>query len=153
MDSFFEDIKEEAYNEVIENLELAGKDIIKTAFEKANFNKNRTQNLRDSYAWAVFCDGKLISKGFESVDPQAKKSIKSGGTYHNGRNLAIESINSHVPTSTGFELYIVAAIFYANILEASGKFHVISSANSDIDQLAEDWGGILETEIDINYGV
>lgn len=153
MDEFFEDIKDDTYNEIITILEQSGKDIINTAFEKANFNKSRTQNLRDSYAWAVFADGKNVSLGFESVNPKAKQLAYKQGNYFDGRTLAVESIKEHLPIQQGFELYIVAAIFYANILEASGKFQVISSANSDIEQLAEDFNCILETEINTEYGV
>ena len=55
------DIKGRALNAMIKELTMYGEMVIKEAFETANFNKHRTQNLRDSYASAVFYEGKMVN--------------------------------------------------------------------------------------------
>ena len=114
------------------------------AYGKHSFT-HRTRNLHDSYASAVYVNGRLIDSsiryvgGFLSreVDPTTKKT---------GRETVNDYLRSHKFGATNNEivLVVVAAMFYTGILEGGDKntgargpgqrYIVISPAREYINQ-------------------
>lgn len=131
-----------------------GRKLIIKAYETANFDKNKTQNLHDSYGSAVYYNGKLI--------PSTKYLFTSravGGRYNTysgeieyGRQEINEFFDNYKPHTKGFELVTAAAMFYAEVLEKGTgklrrKYRVISGIGSAMDELAAKTKGRV---IDIN---
>lgn len=125
-----------------------GRNLVIKAFNTANFNKNKTQNLRDSYGSAVFYNGKIV--------PNTKFMLTSravGGRYNKytdeveyGRNEINKFFDNYKPKTNGFELVTAVAMFYASILEKGKgnlrhKYRVISGIDNYLNELAKKVGG------------
>lgn len=113
------------------------------AYGKHSFT-HRTRNLHDSYASAVYVNGRLIDSSIRyvggvlsrQVDPKTKKT---------GRETVLEYLHSHRFGAANNEivLVVIAAMYYAGILEAGdkgagsrgpgAKYIVISPAREYID--------------------
>jgi hypothetical protein len=104
--------------------------------------KNRTFNLHDSYASAVYVNGKVASIRYLGSPKSTKRDRKTGRT---GRQTAKDYIMSHRFGSTNDEivLVVIAAMYYAKILEKGasgdigpqGNFAVVSPAEEYIDKM------------------
>lgn len=127
--------------------------LIKTAFDSAEFNKNKTQNLHDSYGSCVFYNGKEVPNTRRYVGRRAVVGKKDPqGNLILGRAEIDNYFNSYKPHTNGFELVTAAAIFYASILEKGKgrlkrKYRVLSGLNTAMNQLATETKGKV---IDIN---
>lgn len=156
--------------QLVDELAEWGHKAIIRAYQKKDWH-NRTYNLHDSYASAVYVEGKLqqrtirfvgeemsglehdtgrdyIVKRHDLLDPDRKGTRWGNGDtiYTNGRDEAISFLRQYVPNTSGVQLVVIAAMFYADILERGGgnlkrKYHVIADANSTLEQLARSLGG------------
>lgn len=120
-----------------------GANIIEKAFNEADFNKNKTQNLHDSYGSAVYYNGELYPKSTRYLtklaaeskyDPYQQEAIT-------GRRAIFEFFQDYTPSSDGMQLVIAVAIFYGSILEKGTgtlrrKYKVITQVGDDVMELA-----------------
>lgn len=147
-------IKDRYINMYAKQLAEEGRNLVMKAYKTATFNKNRTQNLRDSYGSAVFFKGKMF--------PNTKFLFTSravGGRYNTytgeveyGRTEINNYLDNYKPHTDGFELVVAVAMFYGYILEGKkgklkDKYVVISGIDSYMDELKRRTGGNV---IDIN---
>lgn len=106
--------------DMVKALSVLGYKAMMDAYKRREF-KHRTRNLHDSYASAVYVRGKLIESSVryiggvlnlsKKIDPTTKKT---------GRETVDDWLHSHSFGQTGNEivLVVIAAMFYAGILEA-----------------------------------
>jgi hypothetical protein len=130
--------KDKALKLMIDELTMYGEMVIQEAFKTANFNKKRTQNLRDSYASAVFYEGKMVNGTMRTLgSPLALVDKKWHGRKVRGRNEATRFLrNDYKPTGHGLSLVAIAAMPYREVLELRYKYRVISGANWMMRSLA-----------------
>lgn len=131
-------------------MELAndGKRLIDKAFETANFNKNKTQNLHDSYGSCVFYNRKEVPNTRRYVGRKALVGrVDLDGNLVFGREEIDKYFDSYRTHTDGFELVTAAAIFYARTLENGDglkrKYRVISGLDAGIEQLASKTKGTV----------
>lgn len=130
-----------------------GKKLIDTAFANANFNKNKTQNLHDSYGSCVFYKRKEVPNTRRYVGRKAVVGKKNPqGELILGRAEIDKFFDTYKPHTDGFELVTAAAIFYAEILEKGKgrlrrKYRVITGLGSQMNTLAAKVNGKV---VDIN---
>lgn len=158
---------------LINELAADGEKAIQFAFSTRGF-VNRTYNLHDSYGSAVFVNGSLYPETIRYVGSQmaSEKRGKEMGDYKGGRTWPDKYGNRSYTGDTiyaegrkevhrffldyqskgvsknGVELVIVAAMFYASILESGygvlrRKYQVISGATSLMESLADKYGADL----------
>lgn len=135
-------------NEYAKRLAENGRRLIIKAFETATFDKNKTQNLHDSYGCAVFYNGKLVPNTkyvFTSRAAQGRFNPYSGEMEY-GRYEINDFFNNYKPHTDGFELVTAAAMFYGEILEKGTgrlrrKYRVISGIDGAMNELAAKTGG------------
>ena len=135
---------------------------------------NRTYHLHDSYASAVYNNGRLVKRSIRYVGPEhAKVGIYTGWEWTKSRSMpnfrgvryqkgdqidmtgreeVMDFFSQYTPPRKGIQLVVVAAMWYANVLEEGGgnlkrKWRVISGARSIMDELAGKYGGTV-SEID-----
>lgn len=143
----FSNIVRQFINAYAKELAEEGKKLIDKSFATADFNKNRTQNLHDSYGSCVFYDGKEVPNTRRYVGRKATIGKKNPqGELILGRAEVDAYFDAYKPKSKGFELVAVAAIFYAEILEKGKgklrhKYKVITGLSGDMDDLAKLTGG------------
>ena len=130
--------KDKVLKLMIDELTMYGEMVIQEAFKTANFNKKRTQNLRDSYASAVFYEGKMVNGTMRTLgSPLALVDKKWYGRKVRGRNEATRFLrNDYKPTGRGLSLVAIAAMPYREVLELRYKYRVISGANWMMRSLA-----------------
>lgn len=126
---------------------------------------NRSYNLHDSYGSAVFVNGSLYPETIRYVGNQMADSKKARelGNYSGERTYTGDTIyaegrkevdrffldyQSKGASKSGVELVIVAAMFYASILEGGRgtlrrKYQVISGATNLMGSLASKYGADL----------
>ena len=131
-------IKDRVMKLMVDELTMYGKMVIEEAFKTANFNKKKTQNLRDSYASAVFYEGKMINGTLKTLgSPLALVDKIWYGRKVRGRNEATRFLkNDYKPTGRGLSLVAIAAMPYREVLELKYKYRVISGANWMMRSLA-----------------
>lgn len=132
----------------IDELANKGGDLISSAFNKADYQKDKTQNLHDSYGSAVYLDGKLIQDTIRVLTPKATipRYNMYEKEYQYGKEEILEFFNSYKPKTNGIELVVAAAMFYGVFLEKKSgnlkrKYKVISGINEELEQLAKKTGG------------
>lgn len=148
-------IKDYYINQCAKYLADEGERLIKAAFASATFNKNKTQNLHDSYGSCVFFEGKEVSGTRRYAGAKAAtvgKKDRGGRTVY-GRSEIDNYFNNYATKSDGFELVTAVAIFYGDILEKGKgklrrKYVVISGIDSAIRDFAKRMGGTV-TNINI----
>lgn len=143
-------IRDKIINTIINRLANEGNKLIIQAFTQADFNKNKTQNLHDSYGSAVYYNGKLVQGSQRFMTSRAV-----GGRYNSyteeieyGRNEIEAFFRDYKANNKGFELVIAVAMFYGTYLEeGSGnlkrKYRVISSVADEIQALASKYKGTV----------
>lgn len=106
--------------------------------------QHRTRNLHDSYASAVYVNGNLIESSIRYVGGALSRKVDHK-TKKTGRDTVNQYLHSHRFGATNNEivLVVVAAMYYAGILEAGGsgsasrgpgdKYIVISPAREYIN--------------------
>lgn len=154
---------------LISELAREGERAIYEAYESRDWN-NRTYNLHDSYGSAVYLKGRLVKSSVRYVGNELAKTGLSVGWKWNkprsmpdyrgerrlpgdevqmrGREEVMDFFSNYTPQSKGIELVIVAAMFYAGVLERGGgnlkkKYRVISGATTTMNRLRDKYKGTL----------
>lgn len=124
-----------------------GQRLIEKAYLQADYKKNKTQNLHDSYGSAVYYKGSLYpnSKRYFSKAATTSKFDPYQDQMVSGRKEISDFFDEYTPSNNGMQLVIAVAIFYGEILEkGSGilrrKYKVISMVGDDIRALAKEVG-------------
>ena len=123
----------------LRELETYAKQMLRKAYLESEYSHNETQNLRDSYIWAIYYNGQLKKHGFIDNTPLATESIKKTATedYIKGREEAEDFLEEYIPTFTkGWEVVFAATIYYGVYLEngtkSNAKYVVISSIYDEV---------------------
>lgn len=123
-----------------QNLIRYAKETLKQAFMDSNYT-NRTLNLKDSYVWGVFYNGKKEDYGFLSPDADAITRVQRTGDKKmlSGREEAQAFINSYEPTNKrGWEVVFAATIYYGvylqNGVKGRNKYIVMSSIFDNVEK-------------------
>lgn len=133
-----------------EALAREGEKLILKAYNSANFKKDKTQNLHDSYGSAVYFNRKYVIGTKRLFSARAKEPRFNYYTKEN--EYGFQEINSYldnyVPKTNGFVLLVAVAMFYGTFLEkGSGrlkrKYRVLSGISSDMNSLAQLTGGTV----------
>lgn len=134
-------------DDLAKKLAIKGRNLIEKAYLEADYNKNKTQNLHDSYGSAVFYNGKLYpnSKMYFSKAATTSKYDPYQQEAITGRQAISEFFDDYKPKDKGMQLVVAVAIFYGGILELGGgnlrrKYKVISMIGDDIRALAQEVG-------------
>lgn len=120
-----------------------GQKLIEKAYLQADYNKNKTQNLHDSYGSAVYYKRKLVSgtKRYFTQMANEPKFDPYDDTYITGRRAIDEFLGTFRPPNDNMMLVIAVAMFYGSILESGEsplhrKYKVISMIGDDVHLLA-----------------
>lgn len=120
----------------IQRLADLGEEAIRYAYKRKQY-RNRTKNLRDSYASAVYQKGVLIESSIRFIGKQ--QAVKNDKYKGYGRDRAMEFLQNPPAyvKNADFYLLCVAAEPYARYLEegssyAQEKIQVISAASDYI---------------------
>lgn len=127
----------------------SGEEIIKKAFQEADFDKNKTQNLHDSYGCAVFYDRKMYpnTMRFMSQLASSSKYDPYDDQYITGRRAIQEFLGQYRPSTDDMQLVIAVAMFYGEIIEngkqggLGRKYKVIMHVGDDVLELANKISG------------
>ena len=143
-----QDYKQKYIEQYAAYLSSEGKRLLNKAYMTADFKKDKTQNLHDSYGCAVYYNGKYVLGTRTVLSPRA--NTPRYNTYTNQEEYGQQEIHkffdSYKPAANGFVLVFAVAMFYGYFLEnKSGKlkrkYKVISGINSDLEALAKKTGG------------
>ena len=135
--------KSEFVNRLIDQLARDGEQAIHDAYYGRDFN-NRTYNLHDSYGSAVYYNGTLVKSSIRYVGAEMAKEDE-----RYGRNEVNDFFSNYRPKNRkGIDLVIVAAMFYADILEEGKgklkrKYKVIAEGEDYMKNLATHFRGTL----------
>jgi len=134
---------------VVEVLEQKGKELVETAYRSSEFEDD-TYNLRDSYGYAVYYNGKV--KAFGGLDGRKattpKKQSVNSKTKSFGRDDFEQYVKMYGAKSYGFELIVVAVKFYAGFLEdgtrTNRKYKVISQIWDKMEDFGSQFKGTIK---------
>lgn len=163
-------------NKYIDNLisQLArdGEQALHDAYYGRGFN-NRTYNLHDSYGSAVYYNGVLVKSSIRYIgaemakeadwrsqgwiwkgsrtmpDFRGKRRLNNDEVLMNGREEVMDFFSHYKPKNRkGIDLVIIAAMFYADILEEGKgklkrKYKVISEGEDYMREVASRFNGTL----------
>lgn len=135
--------KSEYIKALISQLADDGEKAIRQAYEGREFT-NRTYNLHDSYGSAVYYNGNLVKSSIRYIGAEM---AEEDDRY--GRNEVNEFFSNYRPKNRkGIDLVIVAAMFYADILEEGKgrlkrKYKVIAEGEDYMKNLATHFRGTL----------
>ena len=126
-------IIKEATNDIIKELALYAKTTLLDAYKGSNYSHRETQNLADSYVWAVYNDNVLVRKGYLYPSPKAKTTMVETGTKRRvyGRKEADEFLATYNPQTNGFVVVFAARMYYGAYLEKGtrrNKTYVVLSS-------------------------
>lgn len=166
--------KDAYIRQIVLDLTNEGGRIIELAYKSRGFH-NRTRNLKDSYASAVYVNGNLrydsirfigaddgVTKERQNISAENKtmrelgdyagdrtRPVYRGGDRRyltgdtvrvHGRDEAIRFFNDYKPAKdSGIQLVVIAAMFYAGIVESYG-YQVLSRSNTELLTLASKYG-------------
>ena len=128
---------------LISQLANDGEKAILEAYEGREFT-NRTYNLHDSYGSAVYYNGTLVKSSIRYVGAEMAEEDE-----RYGRNEVNDFFANYRPKNRkGIDLVIVAAMFYADILEEGKgrlkrKYKVIAEGEDYMKNLATHFRGTL----------
>ena len=131
--TYLKNIRDDFEKDMIRALRKLGNDAMKDAYAKKGF-ENRTGNLHDSYATAVYLNGQIVQSTVRYLDnPMSTK--KDPRTKKNGHQTAKEYLESHSFGAKNNEivLVVIAAMYYALVLEGYYYLEVISPAREYIN--------------------
>lgn len=161
--------KDKYIRQLVEELANDGERIIKAAYETRGFN-NRTYNLHDSYASAVYVNGVLRHNTIRYVGAEMansrtndkelgdyagdrtrpvyrggdKRYLKGDTIQAYGRDEAKRFFNDYKPPKDGgIQLVVIAAMFYAGIVESKG-YQVLSQSYTELIALANKYGATVK---------
>ena len=128
---------------LISQLADDGEKAIREAYGGREFT-NRTYNLHDSYGSAVYYNGTLVKSSIRYVGAEMAEEDE-----RYGRNEVNDFFSNYRPKNRkGIDLVIVAAMFYADILEEGKgrlkrKYKVIAEGEDYMKNLATHFRGTL----------
>ena len=128
---------------LISQLANDGEKAIREAYEGREFT-NRTYNLHDSYGSAVYHNGTLVKSSIRYIGAEMAEEDE-----RYGRNEVNDFFSNYRPKNRkGIDLVIVAAMFYADILEEGKgklkrKYKVIAEGEDYMKNLATHFRGTL----------
>lgn len=128
---------------LISQLANDGEKAIREAYEGREFT-NRTYNLHDSYGSAVYYNGTLVKS---SICYVGAEMAEEDDRY--GREEVMDFFSHYKPKNRkGIDLVIIAAMFYADILEEGKgrlkrKYKVIAEGEDYMKNLATHFRGTL----------
>ena len=128
---------------LISQLADDGEKAIREAYEGREFT-NRTYNLPDSYGSAVYYNGTLVTSSIRYVGAEMAEEDE-----RYGRNEVNDFFSNYKPKNRkGIDLVIVAAMFYADILEEGKgrlkrKYKVIAEGEDYMKNVATHFRGTL----------
>lgn len=133
----------------VNELAERGNKIIKSAYARSDYSKNKTQNLHDSYGSAVYYKGKLIESSIRYMDEKASvgRFNMYDGEVQKGRNEIAKFLRKYKAIENGMELVVAVAMFYARPLEEGTyakngrKWKVISMAEDELRKLQSEIKG------------
>ena len=157
---------------LISQLADDGEKAIRQAYEGREFT-NRTYNLHDSYGSAVYYNGTLVKSSIRYIgaemakeadwrsqgwiwkgsrtmpDFRGKRRLNNDEVLMNGREEVMDFFSHYKPKNRkGIDLVIIAAMFYADILEEGKgklkrKYKVISEGEDYMREVASRFNGTL----------
>ena len=128
---------------LISQLADDGEKAIREAYEGREFT-NRTYNLHDSYGSAVYYNGNLVKSSICYIGAEMAEEDE-----RYGRNEVNDFFSNYRPKNRkGIDLVIVAAMFYADILEEGKgrlkrKYKVIAEGEDYMKNVATHFRGTL----------
>ena len=128
---------------LISQLADDGEKAIREAYEGREFT-NRMYNLHDSYGSAVYYNGTLVKSSIRYVGAEMAEEDE-----RYGRNEVNDFFSNYRPKNRkGIDLVIVAAMFYADILEEGKgrlkrKYKVIAEGEDYMKNVATHFRGTL----------
>ena len=128
---------------LISQLADDGEKAIREAYEGREFT-NRTYNLHDSYGSAVYYNGTLVKSSIRYIGAEMAEEDE-----RHGRNEVNDFFANYKPKNRkGIDLVIVAAMFYADILEEGKgrlkrKYKVIAEGEDYMKNVATHFRGTL----------
>lgn len=131
-------IIKEATPDIIKDLVVYAKTTLLDAYNRSTYSHNKTQNLADSYVWAVYNDNVLVKKGYLYPSPKAKETMIETGTKRRvyGRKEADEFLATYKPNTNGFVVVFAARMYYGAYLEKGTRrnrqYVVLSSIWNEI---------------------
>lgn len=122
-----------------------GKRLVQEAFDSAAFNKNRTQNLHDSYGSCLFVNGAEYpnSRHYLTPNPLATQPKKWYGQIVRGREAVDDFFDSFTAKKGVIQLVVVAAMPYGAEVEIKYRYRVIAGISGSIQELARKYNGIV----------
>lgn len=108
---------------IINRLGEIGKASTKHALTVTREYTHRTFNLRDSYGYGIYENGRLIETWMNN--PSANKPDEKGGY---GKDRGVSFLEGYVPEGKGYSLIVVAGEFYADYLENVKGLDVLTGA-------------------------
>ena len=151
------------FNRLVNELAIEGERAMQIAYRNRSYT-NRLYNLRDSYGSAVYYNGRLLRHTIRYLGSEMGKPIDNTGWTWNkqrsmpdwrgdeipmrGRDEIMEFFQKYKPSVSGLHLVIVAAMWYANVLEKGGggikrKYQVISGTRSTVFDIARRFNGYV----------
>lgn len=152
-------IKSGYLNNFAMKLASDGEKLIQKAYTMADYDKNKTQNLHDSYGSAVYYNRKLYpgTKRFFTKKATTSKYDPYEDEYITGRRAIENFFGTYRPATDDFQLVVAVAMFYGGILEKglqggqiSRKYKVISMIGDDVRKLADKIGGARVETIQVD---
>lgn len=141
MAEIMQEVIRQAMPQILDELERYSKAELQMAYGDADYNKHRTQNLKDSYVYGIFYKGVLQRYGFLTESATAREVIKETGTGRlvYGRDEATDFIKSYKPNISkqdDFNIVFAAKMYYGAYLEngtaRNQPYTVISSIYHDV---------------------
>lgn len=100
---------------ILEKLHKIGQEGVKFAIENHQFN-NRTNNLEDSYGYAIYNNGTMVEEPF-LFNPVATQKANFQGKDYSGHEEALKFLRGFKPSSNGWVLVVVAGMPYADFVQ------------------------------------
>lgn len=112
-------IIKEATPQIIKDLSVYAKTTLLDAYNRSTYSHNKSQNLADSYVWAVYKDNVLVKKGYLNETQKYEHGLYETGTnrFVFGRQEADEFLATYNPQTKGFVVVFAARMYYGAYLE------------------------------------
>lgn len=124
---------------ITERLDKAGRKAME-AVEAAKSYNNDTYNMKDSFGYGVYVNGRIARKGYIG-SPSAHEGRKYKGVVYEGREEVDNFLSTYNPDRGAFaELVVVASMPYARHLEAKRRVSLINGVNMELSRACTSMG-------------
>lgn len=124
---------------LVMELEKTGQEIVNNELASVTYT-HRTMNLRDSYGWCVFVNGRPRRMGFAGP-AQAEHPRKLGTRFVSGRDEIVKYFNERHVCKGPVELVVAVAMPYGMVVEEKYKYQVFSIAANSVKQATAKYKG------------